>query len=66
MITLINRQWKIPLDERWLTALVQEVLVTLGYEEFAIGILITTNKTIQYYNETYRHKKGPTDILSFA
>ncbi len=66
MITLINRQRKIPVDERWLAALVQEVLTILEYEEFAIGILITTNKTIQHYNETYRHKKGPTDILSFA
>ncbi len=66
MINLINRQRKIPLDERWLTALVTEVLTILEYKEFDIGILITTNKTIQHYNETYRHKKGPTDILSFA
>jgi probable rRNA maturation factor len=66
MITLINRQRKIPLDELWLTALVQEILIVLKYEDFDVGILCTTNKTIGRYNELYRHKKGPTDILSFA
>lgn len=66
MITLINRQRKIPIDEQWLTAAVQDILKQLDYETFDIGILLTTNKTIKRYNETYRHKKGPTDILSFS
>ncbi len=66
MITLINRQRKVPLDEQWLTELITEILTILTYQDFDIGILITTNRTIQRYNETYRYKKGPTDILSFA
>ncbi len=66
MITLINRQRKIPIDEAWIKALVQEMLTIIDYRSFDVGILITTNKTIQRYNETYRHKKGPTDILSFS
>ena len=66
MITLINRQRKIPIDEQWLTAAVQDILKQLDYETFDIGILLTTNKTIKKYNETYRGKKRPTDILSFS
>jgi len=66
MITLINRQRKIPLDQHWLHELIREILAIIEYEDFSLGVLITTNKTIQRYNETYRHKKGPTDILSFS
>lgn len=65
MITVINRQRKIPLDERWIKMLIKEVLRILEYEDFSIGVLVTTNATIRRYNETYRHKTGPTDILSF-
>lgn len=65
MITLINRQRKIPIDKDWVEALVKKILIQLDYDSFDIGILLTTNKTIATYNETYRGKKGPTDILSF-
>lgn len=41
------------------------VLSSLGYKGFDLGIWLTTNKTIQRYNKTYRGKDKPTDILSF-
>jgi rRNA maturation RNase YbeY len=66
MITLLNRQRKVPIDTQWLTELIQEILAILDYSDFDIGVLITTNVTIQKFNEQYRSKKGPTDILSFA
>mgnify|MGYP000594301822 CR=1 FL=1 len=65
MITLINRQRSIPIDIVWLEKLVAAVLDSIDYSDFNVQILITTNKTIATYNEGYRNKKGPTDILSF-
>jgi probable rRNA maturation factor len=38
----------------------------LHYEDYDLGIWLTTNKTIRYYNKTYRHKDKATDILSFS
>lgn len=65
MITLINRQRTIPIDLVWLHSLVEAVLTITEYDSFDVQILLTTNKTIRSYNETYRGKKGATDILSF-
>lgn len=66
MITLINRQRTISVDTEWVSTLIKELLAIVDYSAFDIGIFLTTNKTIQHYNKTYRNKKGPTDILSFS
>lgn len=66
MIRIINRQRKIPVDIQWLHALGQELLNANDISSFDLGILLTTNRTIRQYNEKYRHKQGPTDILSFS
>lgn len=42
-----------------------QLLAYLGYANFDVGLLITTNKSIQQYNREFRHKDCPTDILSF-
>jgi len=65
MITLINRQRAIFIDTIWLEKLIKAILKSIDYSDFEVQILITTNKSIARYNETYRAKKGPTDILSF-
>lgn len=41
------------------------ILKTLGYTDFDLGIWLTTDRTIQQYNNQYRHKNKPTDVLSF-
>jgi len=41
------------------------ILDTLGYSDFDLGILLTTNATIKKYNDQYRNKKKATDVLSF-
>ncbi len=41
------------------------ILKKLGYENFDLGIWLTTNKTIQKYNYLYRNKNEATDVLSF-
>ena len=65
MINIIANQDTILIDTQWLTSLVSHILKELKYEDYDIGILFTTNDDMQQYNETYRSKKGPTDILSF-
>ena len=44
----------------------QKLLDHLDYSDFDVGIWFTTNRTIARYNKVYRHKSGPTDILSFS
>ena len=65
MILIKNSQRTYPIDELKITKTIQTILDKLGYEDFDIGIWLTTNKTIARYNKEYRHKQGPTDILSF-
>ena len=65
MILIKNTQRTIPLNLTNIRKDVALVLRKLGYEDFDIGIWFTTNTTIQRYNNTFRHKNKPTDILSF-
>jgi probable rRNA maturation factor len=65
MIYLRNTQRSIKINTAQLKKDVQTFLTALGYEDFDIGIWITTDATIQKYNREYRQKDKPTDILSF-
>jgi rRNA maturation RNase YbeY len=65
MILLKNTQRTHIVDKKAITKNIQKLLDSLGYSNFDIGIWFTNNKTIALYNKEYRHKEGPTDILSF-
>ncbi|MCF7799901.1 rRNA maturation RNase YbeY [Candidatus Babeliales bacterium] len=65
MILIKNRLKKIKIDSNKIKKIVAQMLKSLGYENFDIGILFTTNKTIKNFNKIYRQKNKPTDILSF-
>lgn len=65
MISIKNSQRTININVHQLRSDAHCLLEILGYKDFDLGIWITTNKTIRYYNATYRHKDKPTDILSF-
>lgn len=65
MIKITNRQRKIKIDMRAIRRDLTRLLEILGYTHFDLGLLITTNKSIQKYNRDFRHKDKPTDILSF-
>ncbi len=65
MITIKNTQRKIAINIKQLKSDIHNILIILGYDDFDIGIWLTTNKTIQKYNKQYRSKDKPTDILSF-
>lgn len=65
MITIKNRQKKIPINLPVLESDAKKILELLKYADFDLGILVTTNASIHVYNREYRHKDKPTDILSF-
>lgn len=65
MILIKNRLKKYSVVIKHITDIVQIILDDLEYPDYDIGIWFTTDVTIARYNTVYRHKKGPTDILSF-
>jgi len=65
MITIKTKLKIIPLDTQAYKKIAEQILQALGYENFDLGILLTTNKTIKKYNHMYRDKNKATDVLSF-
>jgi probable rRNA maturation factor len=65
MIRIINRQRTIKVNVESLRKATEQMITFLGYNDFDIGILLTTNKTIRKFNQKYCNKNTPTDILSF-
>ena len=65
MITIKNNIRKIKISEKKIRGLVAQILKILKYEDFDIGIWLTTNNMIKKYNKNYRKKDKETDILSF-
>lgn len=70
MIVIKNRQRKIKVNIKDLHAKTQKMLGVLSnqdinYQDFDLGIMLTTNKTIRKFNKQFRGKDKPTDILSF-
>jgi rRNA maturation RNase YbeY len=65
MISIKNTQRKIKIDANQLKKDAQFILDELGYSDFDLGILITTDKKMHAYNIEYRDKDKPTDVLSF-
>jgi rRNA maturation RNase YbeY len=66
MITIRNNQRTIKYNQNLLKKDAQKILDFLKYGDFDLGIWLTTNKTIHKYNNEYRKKDKPTDILSFS
>lgn len=65
MINLKNTQRTIKINTEQLKKDAALILQTLGYSDFDLGILLTSNKTMHVYNRDYRNQDKPTDILSF-
>lgn len=66
MITIKNKTRKVSIDQAWLSSQAQKILDILDYGDFDLGIMLTTNATIRTFNNQYRGKDKPTDILSFS
>ncbi len=65
MITVKNRQRTFPVNTAKLQKLVEVMVAELGYPDFDVYVLLTTDKSMQAYNRDFRNKDKPTDILSF-
>jgi probable rRNA maturation factor len=62
---VLNRQRKIRLSTRPLAAFLQKIQRELKLENVEVSIAFVSDAEIARWNESYRHKKGPTDVLSF-
>ena len=65
MITISKDEALVGVDTAWVQEDMQMLLDALGYEDFDLGIMLTTNDVIRDYNERYRGIDKPTDVLSF-
>ena len=65
MIVIKNRQKTILFSTVVYQKKAEKILNFLKYADFDLGILLTTNKTMQKYNYQFRQKNMPTDVLSF-
>src|SRR5207253_7353464 len=62
---VLNRQKKIRLSTRPLAAFLQKIQRELKLENVELSVAFVSDAEIARWNESYRHKKGPTDVLSF-
>lgn len=62
---VLNQQKKVRLATRPLAAFLQKIQRELKLENVGVSIAFVSDAEIARWNESYRHKKGPTDVLSF-
>jgi len=62
---VLNRQKKIRLSVRPLATFLQKIQRELKLENVELSIAFVSDAEIARWNESYRQKKGPTDVLSF-
>jgi len=61
----VNRQRAARLARPPLESFLRRVKNELGLEEAGLTVCLVSDAEISRMNETYRKKKGPTDVLSF-
>jgi probable rRNA maturation factor len=62
---ILNRQRAVRLVRRPLELFMQHVKSELGLEKSGLAVCLVSDAEIARMNETFRKKKGPTDVLSF-
>ena len=62
---IVNRQRRVPVAIHPLQQFYERARVELGFAPESVAIQLISDTTMAQLNETYRHKRGPTDVLSF-
>jgi len=62
---IVNRQRRIPVAIPPLRQFHERVRRELGFAPESVTIQLISDATMARFNETYRKKRGPTDVLSF-
>jgi probable rRNA maturation factor len=62
---ILNRQRTARLARRPLELFLRRVWDELGIEDAEVTVCLVSDAEIARMNETFRRKKGPTDVLSF-
>jgi probable rRNA maturation factor len=62
---ILNRQKKIRIAKLALEAFLLRVLRETGLQGTEVTVALVSDREIARWNEVYRRKKGPTDVLSF-
>jgi probable rRNA maturation factor len=62
---ILIRQRAVRVERRPLELFLRRVKNELGYEQAGVTVCLVSDAQIARMNETFRKKKGPTDVLSF-
>lgn len=62
---IVNRQRRVPVAVRPLQQFQERVRRELGFASESVTIELISDAAMVRLNETFRKKKGPTDVLSF-
>lgn len=65
-VSIWNRQRRFLIDTDQLANVVEAVLAACDEQGQEVAIQLVSDRTISQMNRTYRLRKGPTDVLSFA
>lgn len=62
---ILNRQKKVPLAKQPLSEFLDQILDELNFPQAEVSIAFVSDAEMAKWNQNFRHKKGPTDVLSF-
>jgi rRNA maturation RNase YbeY len=62
---ILNRQKKVPLAEQPLSEFLGKILQELNFAQAEVSIAFVSDAEMAKWNQDFRHKNGPTDVLSF-
>jgi len=62
---IVNRQRRVPITVRPLQQFYERVRRELGFAPESVTVQLIGDAAMAQLNSTYRHKRGPTDVLSF-
>ena len=62
---IVNRQRRVPVAIQPLQQFYERVRRELGFAPESVTIQLISDETMAGFNETFRKKHGPTDVLSF-